>query len=200
MVNTYTSIDIGSNSIKVVVCQLNNNKLNLLAASSVRSKGIKNGLIINEEQAKESIQKAIKEVEEMLGLKINKIIASISSYNASFNLVKGKVSIMDNEVDGNDISRVLDNSIKTVDLNGQELVNVLPVDFEVDDKKNLVNPRGQIGKVLTGRAVLVSVPRKTLNLDLAFLFALNALFKYVSDTAIISSAILYIKSACFFIG
>ena len=41
----YTSVDIGSDSIKVVTSELFKGKLNLLAASSVKSKGIKKGLI-----------------------------------------------------------------------------------------------------------------------------------------------------------
>ena len=39
------SLDIGSDTIKLVVCELYNNKLHLLAASSVKSKGIKKGII-----------------------------------------------------------------------------------------------------------------------------------------------------------
>ena len=40
MKNIYTSVDIGSDTIKVIVCELYNGKLNLLAASSVKSRGI----------------------------------------------------------------------------------------------------------------------------------------------------------------
>ena len=45
MKQVYTSIDIGSDTIKVVVTELCNNKINLLAASSIKSEGIKKGLI-----------------------------------------------------------------------------------------------------------------------------------------------------------
>lgn len=41
MRHIYTSVDIGSDSVKVIVCELCKNKLNLLGASSVKSKGIK---------------------------------------------------------------------------------------------------------------------------------------------------------------
>ena len=47
MKHIFSSIDIGSDTIKLVVCELYNNKLHLLAASSVKSKGIKKGLITN---------------------------------------------------------------------------------------------------------------------------------------------------------
>ena len=41
----YTSIDIGTYSIKVVVGEYYNNKLHVLASSCVKSKGLKKGLI-----------------------------------------------------------------------------------------------------------------------------------------------------------
>ena len=37
MRHIYTSVDIGSDTIKIVVCELFNKKLNLLAASSIKS-------------------------------------------------------------------------------------------------------------------------------------------------------------------
>ena len=89
--NIFTSIDIGSNNIKVVVCELHNNKLNLLAASSVSSKGIKRGMIVNADEASKSIKEAFEKVESMLGIKIKKVIASIPSYFAEFTYIKGTI-------------------------------------------------------------------------------------------------------------
>ena len=59
MKHIYTSVDLGTDSIKVVVCELYKNKLNLLAASSEKSEGIKKGLITDVEKAKASLKKAI---------------------------------------------------------------------------------------------------------------------------------------------
>ena len=59
MRHIYTSLDIGSDSIKVVVCELCQNKINLLAASSCKSKGIKKGLITDVELAGITIKQAI---------------------------------------------------------------------------------------------------------------------------------------------
>ena len=99
MKNVYAGIDIGTDSIKIAVCQLFNNKLNLLAATSVKSKGIKNGIVINDELAITSIKKAINEIEEMLGFEIKKVITSIPSSNANFLIATGKVDI-DEEIGG----------------------------------------------------------------------------------------------------
>ena len=77
MKQVYTSIDIGSDTVKVVVAELFNSKINLLAASSIKSNGIKKGLITDAEQASESRKKAITSGEEMRGIKIKKVITSM---------------------------------------------------------------------------------------------------------------------------
>lgn len=161
MEHIYTSVDIGSDSIKVAVCQLFNNKLNLLAASSIKSRGIKRGLIYDVELARESVMSAIKEVEDMLGIKIKKVITSVSSYNASFSLSNGKTKInKDIGVLGKDISRVLENSIRNADLENKEVVNVLPIDFGIDNEIGIRDPKGKMGEILTSRSVIVSTPKK----------------------------------------
>ena len=42
----YTGIDIGSDSIKIVVSEVFNKKFHVLASTSVKSKGVRRGLII----------------------------------------------------------------------------------------------------------------------------------------------------------
>ena len=72
MKHIYTSVDLGTDTIKVVVCELYKNKLNLLAASSEKSEGIKKGLITDVELATASLKRAINSVEAMLGIEIKK--------------------------------------------------------------------------------------------------------------------------------
>lgn len=162
MEHIYTSIDIGSNSIKVAVCQLFNNKLNLLAATSVKSRGIKNGLIIDSELASNSIKLALSEVEDMLGLEIKKIIASIPSNGTDFTLVKGRIKLNENVIEGKDVTNVLNNAIRNADLGTKEIVNIIPIDFGLDDKIVMADPKGKTGSVLSVRAIVASVPKKNI--------------------------------------
>lgn len=163
MKHIYTSIDIGSDSIKVAVCQLFNNKLNLLAASSVKSKGIKKGLINNVGLAEECIKEAINEVEQMLGIKIKKVIATIPSYNALFKLSTGQANINEEiGVLGKDIATAIDNSVKNIELEDEEVINILPIDFNVDNETNIKDPKGRFGNVLSARTVIATTPKKNL--------------------------------------
>lgn len=162
MKHIYTSLDIGSDSIKLVVCELYQNKLNLLACSSVKSKGIKKGLITNVEEATASIERAIANVEGILNIKINQVIATIPSYAVEYAVVKGEVDIKNEAgiVSYDDIKEVLDVAIQSKKLEENELISILPVDFKVDDEKGLKDPVNISGSKLGVRAILVSTPKK----------------------------------------
>ncbi len=162
MKHVYTSVDIGSDTIKVVVCELVKNKLNLLAASSHKSKGIKKGVIINIDEASMSIKAAFDEVEQMLGFKIKKTIATVPSYYANFNLVKEEVEITDDLITGEDITKVIQEAVKKNLQPGREMVTVLPIDFLLDDIKETKDPKGLPANKMTMRAVLIDTPKKNI--------------------------------------
>lgn len=162
--NIFTSIDIGSDNIKVVVCELHNNKLNLLAASSVTSKGIKRGIIVNAEEAAEAIKKVFSEVESMLGIKIKKVIASIPSYFADFLFIKGSVGIInENHTVGSDeVVDVLGAAMDSKLTADKEMVTIIPIDFKLDDAEDISNPLGHTGHNLSTRAIMVTTPKKNI--------------------------------------
>jgi len=163
MKHVYTSIDIGSDSIKVVACELFKNKLNLLAASSVKSKGIKKGLITDPEAASASLRMAMDEIQQMLGVAIKKVIVSIPSYFADFTIVKGRLAFADENhiINSEDIVNVIENAIgsKIGPLN--EMVTVLPIDFSLDGKtESVIDPKGMLGTTLSTRAIMITTPKK----------------------------------------
>jgi len=161
--HVYTSIDIGSDTIKVVVCELFNNKLNLLAASSVKSEGIKKGLIVDGPMASNSLKKALNDVQEMLGIKIKKVIASIPNYFSEFVVVKGSIELNNElEINGQDIVKVFQTAIKNKEKNNKEMVTIIPIDFIVDDEEGIKDPKGKKGNNLSTRAVMVLTPKKNI--------------------------------------
>lgn len=163
MKHIYTSLDIGSDSIKIVVCELYQNKLNLLASSSVKSKGVKKGLITNVEDAASSIKQAIDDVEGVLNISIDRVIVSVPSYATDYAVVKGEVEIKNEEsiVSYDDIKEVLDVAIQSRKLDeNDELIAILPVDFKVDERKGLKDPINIHGNKLSVRAILVSTQKK----------------------------------------
>lgn len=159
----YASVDIGSDTIKVVVCELFNNKLNLLAASSVKSNGIKKGLITNGKEACVSLKKAIKEVEDMLGIKIKNVIATIPNYFSDFVMVKAEKNFdEETEITGEEIVDLLQLAMKSKKVENRVMVTTIPIDFMVDGKEGIKDPKGMMAKSIATRAVMVLTPKKNI--------------------------------------
>lgn len=165
MKHIYSSVDIGSDTIKIAVCELYKGKLNLLAASSVKSNGIKKGLITDFEAASISMKNALNEIESMLGIKIKRVVVSVPSYFAEFMVVKGAIDITseDGIITGDDVIKVLQNAMNQKLMPGKEMVTMLPIDFNIDDNEEHVSdPKGIVGKKLSARAVMATTPKKNI--------------------------------------
>ncbi len=157
----YTSIDLGSDTIKALTTELYNGKLNLLASSTVKSIGIKKGVIVDFDLALSSVSNAIGQLENDLGIKINKVVVNVPSYFSEFHVVRGKIAI-DKIVTGTDVIKVLQNATKGNIEPGKEMLTIIPIDFAVDDESLLLDPKGKKGKNLFVRAVLITMPKKNI--------------------------------------
>lgn len=170
MKKIYTGIDLGSFSIKIVVCEVVNNKFHVLAASNTRCKGIKNGLVTDIEEASIYLKKAKKEVEDMLGITIDQAVVTVPSIDKDFDIVEGKVNVEDENkmVSATDINNVFQDAVLGKVNETKELITITPIFFQVDDKEPVKDPKGMIGESLFVKAVITSIPkenfRNTVNL------------------------------------
>lgn len=164
MKHIYTSVDIGSDTIKIVVCELIKDKLNLLAASSVKSRGIKKGLITNFEEAQSSLKLAVSRIEDMLGAKVEHTLVSVPSYFADYLMVKGSINILNSDhiITGKDVDKVMESAITSHDLSGKSIITTVPIDFSVDNEDGILDPKGLNGEILSMRGIMVTTPKKNL--------------------------------------
>ena len=157
----YTGIDIGSDSIKIVVSEHFNNKFHVLASTSVASEGVKRGLIVDSDKVASCIKKGIKEIESTIGLKIGNAIVTVASNDRKLSVVSGSTRV-NSVVKGKDITDALaDAVVDNVDV-GYELITTIPILFELDDDKNIMDPKGREGTDLSVKAVMITVPKENL--------------------------------------
>ncbi|NLA33797.1 MAG: cell division protein FtsA [Tenericutes bacterium] len=162
MKRIYTSIDIGSDSIKVVVGEIIAKRLHILASTCVRSVGISKGLIVDQSMVAKSINLAIREIESMLGVKIDKAIITVPSNNRELKIVSSQVKVesSDWEVSSNDIVKSLKKALDNKIEKERELVTIIPIGFSLDNKEGIKEPLGLIGKKLGVKAIISTVPKR----------------------------------------
>lgn len=160
----YTGIDIGSSSIKIIVAEMFKGRIVVLGTSCVPSKGVKKGLIVDANEVIATIRQSIIDVEGKLGVKIDKVIASVPPYAASYTEVDGYSTITneDKKVTGNDITRALQACVYNKIKGEEELVTIIPIEFVVDNKSGIKDPKGLVGNKLGVRAMMVTASKKSI--------------------------------------
>ncbi len=159
-----SSLDIGSSTVKLVVGEMYKDELNVLSASEVKSKGIKRGIIVSPEEALISIKEAFNRAEDMLGIKINKVILTVPSYYAEYLVVDGEVEVKseDGVISSKDVISVLQSCVYNKVPSNKEFVSITPIEFKLDNDKKTVNPKGSKSKILGCKAVLSLSPKKNI--------------------------------------
>lgn len=161
MKKIYTSIDIGSDTIKFVVAELYKEKLHILHSSSIKSKGIRKGLIIDSNLMVNSIKDGIKVVSNDLGFQIKKVIVNVPSYNAKFMYVTNKIEINE-EITTEDVNKVIKSSVYGKIDSDYELVTVLPLEFVINESDSVEYPVGLKAKTLEIKGIMITVPKKNI--------------------------------------
>lgn len=164
MKKIYSSIDIGSDTIKFVVGEYYNKKVNVLASYAIKSKGIRKGLIVDPNLAINAIKDGMKNINNMLDITIKKVIVNVPSNNAKFMYVTGNIDITNEEemVTGEDVNKVIKNSVYNKLPSDYELVTVIPIEFILDNDTKVEKPVGKNSKKLGLKGIMVSTPKKNI--------------------------------------
>lgn len=164
MKKIYTCIDISSDTIRVLVSEYYQGKQRTLACSSVRTKGVKSGVITDEGLLVERLKLALDDISSRIDVDIKKAILIIPPLDAEYNLVHGNVPIVNEEhmVTKKDVMRVQNATLNDV-LPNMELVSITPIDFTIYENgseiETLKDPTNKICDRLGIRAMLSLVPK-----------------------------------------
>ena len=86
-------LDVGSDTIKLIVGEMIKSRLNVLDISSVITEGMQKNNIIDANKLSECIKKLFQTASEKLGMNVSKTIVIISSKNAEFTIGEGIIKI-----------------------------------------------------------------------------------------------------------
>ncbi len=157
-----SALDIGSCTMKLVVGEVYKNEVHVLATSEVKSKGVKKGIIVNPEEALISLKELFERCEEIINIKINKVIITVPSYFAEFLSVVGDATITNEEgiIESHDIIRTMQACVYNKVPSNKELVTIMPLYFTLDDNEKVDNPKGKKARKLECNAIISLVPKK----------------------------------------
>lgn len=143
-----TAIDIGSSKITTVICTtVKEAKLAVIGVSTVPSKGLRKGQVVDIEEAISVISTSVEAAERMAGLSIGSAVVSIGGAHVQSQNSKGVVAVSnpDSEITPTDVNRVVE-AARAVSLSSsREILHVIPRDYIVDGQPGIKDPLGMTG-------------------------------------------------------
>ena len=159
------AIDIGSYKVACLIADVSEDgNIQIIGVSSIPSKGVKKGVIVDIDQAVDVLAEALEAAERMAGVTIAQVFVTVNgSHIASVNS-QGRVSVstQDGEITPADVERVIE-AAKAISLpSNREVIHVIPRTFVLDQQEGIDDPIGMTGThlqvethIVTGAATSV---------------------------------------------
>ncbi|MDU4453430.1 cell division protein FtsA [Streptococcus mitis] len=161
----FTGLDIGTNSIKVLVAELRNGELNVIGVSNAKSKGVKDGIIVDIEAAAAAIKSAISQAEEKAGISIKSVNVGLPGNLLQVEPTQGMIPVTSDtkEITDQDVENVVKSALTKSMTPDREVITFIPEEFIVDGFQGIRDPRGMMGVRLEMRGLLYTGPRTILH-------------------------------------
>jgi len=150
-------LDIGTSKIVAIVAEIDaDGNVEIIGMGSHPSQGLKKGVVINIDTTVSAIEKAVQEAEGMANVKIQSVFAGIAGSHIKSLNSHGIVAIRSNEVESDDVERVIDAAKAVAIPADQRILHVLPQEFIIDNQDGIRQPIGMSGVRLEAKVHLVT--------------------------------------------
>ena len=140
-----------------VSAMANHGAFRVIGVATTRSRGVKFGEVTTMEKTERAIRTAVQAAQKMANTRVDHVIACMAGADPRSYGLTGQVQLDNGSVMDYDIGRVL----SACDLpdygQGREAIHAMPVNFALDHRSGLSDPRGQIGNRLSVDMHLMTV-------------------------------------------
>jgi len=171
-------IELGSSKITTLMAQVNvdpvsfETSISVVGAASVDSSGVKKGQVVDIDSLVESTISSVEAAERMAGYNLSDAYVALGGANVASQNSHGVVAVShpDNEIDENDVDRVIEAASAVSLPSSREIIHVIPREFMVDGEGGIKDPVGMSGvrlevetHLITASAASVKNIRKAVN-------------------------------------
>jgi cell division protein FtsA len=156
---TLAALDVGTSKIACLIARVTpasqaapgdwrTHRIRVLGIGHQRSLGVKNGLVVDMDEAERAIRQTVDAAERMAGVQIDQVIITASGGRLASEHFTAKRAIGGREVAAADIHRVLEASAAHHLHRGRIAVHSLPTGFSLDGVGGIREPKDMIGEEL----------------------------------------------------
>ena len=152
-----SGLDVGTNTIKLLVAQKRGKELEVLRYAQMPSFGLRKGAVVNIEETSKNIRSLISSAEKDIGRKINSVFVNLGGSRLYVTPSDGIISVSraNQVISQEDIDRVLQ-ATRAINIpSNEDVLDVFPKEFIIDDQKGIKQPLGLTGIRLEAKVLLL---------------------------------------------
>jgi cell division protein FtsA len=146
-----SAIDVGTTKIATLVANVKaEDDIEILGVGVVPSHGLHKGILVNMDEAKQSIATSVKEAQRVSGLRIDSAYVGVTGRHITSLNNKGVVSIPrdDRLVRPQDLKRALSAARNVTVAEGKKVLHAIPRSYALDGQEGVTQPVGMHGRRL----------------------------------------------------
>lgn len=160
-----TGIDIGSSKVCTIIASVSSEfdsdqgaRVSIIGVSTVPSDGIRKGVVVDIDEAVESIARSLEGAERMAGYAVSSAYISVDGKHISSLNSHGVVAVanQEGEITEGDVARVTEAAQAISIPSSREIIHVIPCDFIVDNQGEIRDPVGMSGVRLEVETNIIS--------------------------------------------
>ncbi len=160
--NIIAALDLGGNKVCCFVARHGDDgQIKMLGVGHQLSKGVRGGVITDVEEAQTSILAAVHAAEKMAGLNIEEVLVGVTLPEIQSRRVRVELTLSNDTVSDKDMADIICEGQSAVS-EDEYLLHALPVNFMLDNNRNIHDPRGMLGEKLVADLLLVTAPANLL--------------------------------------
>jgi cell division protein FtsA len=159
-------LDIGTSVIRVAIGEVDeeSGKVTIAGTASRKSAGLRNGVIVNIEDAKSVIRETIEAAELDAGVTVSSVITAIGGTQIDSQNSRGIVAVRSSngnsrEITREDVEKVIESSTAVPVSEDREKLHVIPQDYIVDGYGGISDPIHRIGTRLEAKVHIVTAAK-----------------------------------------
>ena len=157
----YVGLDIGTNSVKVVVAEYIEGQMNIIGVGNAKSDGLNRGIVVDIDQTVQAIQRAVRQAEEKAGIQIKSVNVGLPANLLEVESCQGMIAVSSEskEITDEDVRNVASAALVRSTPPERQIVAILPQDFTVDGFEGIKDPRGMLGVRMEMFGVVYTGPK-----------------------------------------
>ncbi len=155
-----TAIDVGTSKVTTVIASLDDseNRSTVIGVYTHNSVGIKKGVVVNIDDATNSISESINSAERMAGITVSDVFLTINGEQMNSINNKGVVAVSGPEITMEDTIRAIENARTLALPENLNPIHIIPREFVVDKQGGIKYPLGMSGTRLEVETHIITAP------------------------------------------